>query len=92
MIQYATQRLINSVWTVGYKVINENKVEILSYSRENPIGYKQEKTLNRGGLIETDKRIVTHLIIEPYEPFKSWVNGSGKKYEVINPKYIFDYK
>ena len=90
--QYATERLIDSVWTIEYKVLNDNEVEILSYNRENPIGYEQERTLNRGGLVETKDRLVTHLIIEPYEPFKSWVNGNGKKYTVVNSKYIFSYR
>jgi hypothetical protein len=94
MIHYATQRLIDSVWTVSYRIVDEAKseIEILSYDRDNPIGYEQEKTLNRGGLVESEGRIVTELIIEPYEPFKSWINGSGTKYTVINPKHIFDYK
>lgn len=93
MIHYATQRLIDSVWTISYKITNEakNEIEILSYNRSNPIGYEQERTLNRVNVIEDDKRTVTSIFIEPYESSKYWASSNGKKYNVINPKHIFDY-
>lgn len=93
MIHFATERLIDSVWTISYRIVDEVKseIEILSYDRENPIGYEQEKTLDRLNIIEGEGRIVTSIIVEPYEPFKYWASNYGKIYNVVNPKYIFSY-
>lgn len=92
MIHHATQRLIDSVWTVTYKKINETQVEILSYKRDNPIGYEQEKQLDRMNFVEGEGRIVQTLLIEPYESSKYWAgNNNPTAYKVLNPRYIFSY-
>ena len=37
-IQFATQRLLDSVWTLAYKW-RDGKVEIVAYDREEAVGY-----------------------------------------------------
>lgn len=91
MKQYATERLIDIVWTLEYRMI-DGKVEILSLNRENPIGYEKERELPRYALEEGEGRIVTGVYLAPYEPFKCWAGTDSKMFEVINPKYIFSYE
>lgn len=67
----ATERLIDSVWTLEYNILPNGKVEILKYSREDIEGYENEKNLPRLNLQEDDKRIVTGVFLEPYEVFKA---------------------
>ena len=89
----ATERLIDSVWTVVYQIVEEGKVKILSYDRNNPEGYKQERELPRMSMKEDGKRVVTHLRIDS-DPgyFDYWCqNDKGELYEVVNPQYVFSY-
>ncbi|MCF2220985.1 hypothetical protein H9Q08_17000 [Chryseobacterium sp. PS-8] len=90
----ATQRLIDSVWTVEYKKVSEGKVKILNYSRNDPEGYEREKELPQCKLVEAEERIVTHLWLKPYNAFDGWINekNATETYEVVNPKFIFSYE
>ncbi|MGC4129264.1 MAG: hypothetical protein QM564_06825 [Bergeyella sp.] len=90
----ATERLINSVWTVEYEILSERKVKILGFLRTDPEGYEREKELPQCSLIETEGRIVTHLWLKPYNAFDPWVNEKNvkEKYEVVNPQFIFSYQ
>tara|TARA_R100001463_G_C3477856_1_gene216602 strand:- start:109 stop:423 length:315 start_codon:yes stop_codon:yes gene_type:complete len=92
--KYATQRLIDSVWTVAYQEV-EGGARILSYNRESPIGYGQEKELPRMGFIESEGRIVVQLVLSPYGAFDYSASASSegaRVLSVINPKNIFNYK
>jgi len=89
----ATKRLISSVWTVEYVILNKDQVLILNYSREDPEGYAREHELPQCELEQAEGRIVTHLLIRPYKSF-GWVDrkNATEVYQVMNPKHIFDYK
>lgn len=89
-MQYATKRLIDSVWTMAYEM-KDNQVVIHSYDRDNPIGYDKEKELPQFEMIEGDKRVVTGVIIaEEYQQFRRGIDD-GVEYTVANPKYVFSY-
>jgi hypothetical protein len=92
-IQYATKRLINSVWTVAYVINDDNTVTIVSYDRDNIIGYTKEKELPRAEIVETGERMATTLLIQEYTPFRSWpdTNKPYKEFSIANRKHIFDY-
>lgn len=90
-MQYATQRLIDSVWTVGYE-IKDDMVVIHSYDRDNPIGYEKERELPQALLMEDDDRTVTSIFInEEYDHFRMDHSKGGKEYVVANPKHVFSY-
>lgn len=92
MIHHATQRLIDSVWTVAYKKVSETEVEILSYKSDNPIGYEQEQQLDRMDFVEGEGRIAQTLLIEPYESFNYWAgNNNPTAYKVVNPQHVLSY-
>ena len=89
----ATKRLIDSVWTVEFNILNENEVEILKYSREDPEGYEKERELPQHRLVEDENRTAVELLIrDKYDAFE-WVNEENcdHRYKVTNPKHIFDY-
>ncbi|THV60740.1 hypothetical protein [Chryseobacterium candidae] len=90
----ATKRLIDAVWTVEYEKISEKKVKIINYSRTDPEGYEKEKQLPQCHLVETEGRIVTHLLLKPYKAYDLWVSekNATEIYEVENPKFIFSYE
>lgn len=91
-IKYATERLINSVWTLAYTQVSDNEISILSYGRENKIGYSKETEFPRLGMITTNDRTVIAVRFIPYNPFKCWCDkNEGVEFKVINPKHIFDY-
>ena len=79
MLTKATHRLIDSVWTITAD-IQDGKAKLLNYNRDDPEGYIHERTLPKGRVIEGEKRVVEHLLID------------GERYEVTNPKHVFDYK
>tara|TARA_R110001583_G_scaffold52147_6_gene162186 strand:+ start:650 stop:1456 length:807 start_codon:yes stop_codon:yes gene_type:complete len=90
-MKYATKRLIDSVWTMGYEIKDDMAV-IHSYDRENPIGYEQEKSLPQVSVKESAGRIVTSVVInENYDPFRMDHSKGGKEYVVANPKFVFSY-
>lgn len=77
-----THRLIDSVWTISYVDLGENKVELVAYNREDLDGYSRENELGKGRLVESPDggRIVIGAIID------------GIKKVVVNPQHIFSYK
>ena len=90
----ATERLIDSVWTVEFNVKSPTEVEIVKFSREDPEGYKREHELPQATVVEDENRTVTGLLIRnKFEPFE-WVNLNNCDYalNVVNPKHVFDYK
>lgn len=92
----ATKRLLDSIWTVSYNVLNENEIEIIGYNRDDPEGYKNECNLPQCTVIEDDKRNFIGLMVR--EKFKfnyfDWVNSKNADhiYKVVNPKHITSYK
>lgn len=88
-IQFATKRLIDSVWTLGYEII-DGKVKIHSFDRENPIGYEKEKELPQVAIFENNERHIIKVAIADYQQFRQNFNDA-KEYEVINPRYVFNY-
>lgn len=88
-LQFATERLIDSVWTLSFKWV-DNKVEIIGYDRDSEVGYKHEKDLNQVQLVEDENRIVTAVKIKKYEPFcRNFDNAHT--FEVVNPQHVFSY-
>lgn len=77
----ATQRLLDSVWTVTY-MRQGDEVAILNFTRDDPDGYYFEQHLPNCRLIEDDKRTVTGLKIE----------GEAYEFTVSNPQHVFDYR
>ncbi|WGH49727.1 hypothetical protein [Alishewanella phage vB_AspM_Slickus01] len=75
---YAVKRLIDSVWTLGFRII-DGKVEIISHDSDNSIGYQHEKDLPKFQLNEDPSRIVQGVTIG------YWY------FEVVNPQYVFSY-
>ena len=98
MIKYATKRLIDAVWTVGYMEA-EGGVVIVSYDRENPIGYKSEATLPTATLKEDGERTVVGLTLYPKvrSSLGVWPGGDiepghhGTTHKVLNPRHVFSY-
>ncbi|WP_396146039.1 hypothetical protein [Flavobacterium sp.] len=89
----ATKRLIDSVWTLEYEIVNENCIKILHYDNQDAEGYQKEKQLPRCELEETKDRTVTVVWIKPYVPFEYTMvkDHNARKYEVINPQFVFSY-
>lgn len=90
-IQYATNRIIDSVYTIAYRLI-DGKAEILEYDRHNRIAYQQEKELPQGKIIESPdgERTAIELKIAPYKCFRQNYDDA-KTYEIANPQHIFSY-
>tara|TARA_B100000929_G_scaffold256482_1_gene218724 strand:- start:12742 stop:13026 length:285 start_codon:yes stop_codon:yes gene_type:complete len=90
-IQFATQRLLDSVWTLAYKW-RDGKVEIVAYDREEAVGYKYEYDLPQCKLIEQDDRTVTHVRLRKHRSFDyCWGEDAGETFEVVNPAHVFSY-
>ena len=89
----ATHRLIDSVWTVGYNIVNENEIEVISFNRNDPEGYKNERTLPQCTVIEDDKRNFVGLMVRDKFYSFDWVNkeNADHTYKVVNQKNVFDY-
>ena len=92
----ATLRLIDSVWTAEFEVINktEKTVRLIKFSRDDSEGYEKERELPQCTIVETEGRIATELLVrDKYMPFGGWVDSSDcdRKYTIINPKHIFSY-
>jgi len=88
----ATERLLDSVWTVEFTLSN-GMATIIRHSREDQEGYDKERELPQFTLIETKERIVTRILIrDAYSAF-DWVNeeNCSQGYEVVNPKHVFSY-
>ena len=93
MTKKATHRLIDSVWTIEYEIIDVFHVWIHKYSRTDQEGYDNERQLQQGTIIETANRIATELVIRPYESFNGWATkeNATEKYIISNPLHIFSY-
>jgi hypothetical protein len=77
--QKATQRLIDAVWTLEFRQVEKDKVEIVRYSRNDPEGYEREHQLPRMKKNEDEARNIVSVEIK------------GKTYQVTNPQYVFSY-
>lgn len=89
-IQYATERLIDSVWTMEFKIV-DGKAEILSFNRTNKKGNDEETQLPQLRVHEDEKRIVRKITIAPFEHYRKDFSD-GQVLEVLNPKHIFSYE
>lgn len=88
----ATARLLDSVWTLEYEIEDE-KVRIISYGRDNQAGYDQEESLPRVRVRENEHRTVLGVWIAPFNRFENFASRQrGQYYEVSNPQYIFSYE
>lgn len=90
----AVKRLIDSVWTVKFLFLKEG-IRIISYSRENPDGYKNENQLPKADIVEDEKRVA--IAIQLYRPETRLLESDKEiylygEYRVLNPQYIFSYK
>jgi hypothetical protein len=92
-IKKATKRLIDSVWTVTYKLLENGKVEILGYNREDREGYEKEGILPMCDILEEPKgRIAKELLLKPYESFtRCNLETCTERYEIENQDNIFSY-
>lgn len=81
MIKVATQRLIDSVWTVVYEEdLTRDEVVVLAYSRSLKTGYDEEREHPTVNMIEgRDRRLLA-------------IKVDGVLLEVLNQKHIFDYE
>ena len=68
----ATQRLIDSVWTLTYKII-DGKVEILEHNRTDPEGYEKEGELPNFNLLEGNDREVYGVLIRDKHDNFEWL-------------------
>ena len=84
----AVERAISSVWTIEYRLLGDNKVEILSYGRDDPEGYEREGELPKGKMIEDKKRNAVSLMV--WNPDSSNLLGIDT-YTIANPKHVFSY-
>lgn len=75
----ASNRLLDSVWTMTFRQVSDFSVEILAYSRDDDDGYKYEHLMPSVFVMEDDDRNITHIEI------------NGYMFAVENPKYIFSY-
>lgn len=79
--KYATHRLIDSVWTVVYQELENGKVQIIRYDRDNMVGYKLENKLPKAKMIESGaNRTLLSIRVD------------DKELEVENKGYIFNYR
>ena len=85
----AIQRIIDTVWTLDFEIINEKEVKIKSLCNQNPEGYKAEKQLPSFSLIEGAGRVVEGVRIAQVGDGAAFANGTHHK--VSNPQFIFSY-
>ena len=79
MLIKATNRILDSVWTITADIQGDT-AKLLDYNRNDPEGYRLERDLPKGDIIEGEGRIVERLVID------------GQEYTVSNPKHIFSYQ
>lgn len=80
---YATHRILDSVWTLVYKIIDDGSIEVLSHNRGNLVGYVLEKTLPKFMQKEEGKRHMVSVEIKEGE--------TVREFKVTNPKNVFMY-
>lgn len=85
-IQYATQRLLDSVWVIKYTVHNGTTATVLGYVRDTELACALEQYAPKlTDVIESNSdRILIAFNVD---------NGRQvKRYEVVNKRNIFSYK
>lgn len=82
-VYYFTKRLLDSVWTCEYQVITKHQIRVLTWNRNNEIGYEQEKELPKGRIIEAEINDCPRTAVG--------AEIDGKIFEVINPQHVFNY-
>lgn len=91
ILRHATERLIDSVWTLAY-FEREDGIEIVTFDRKNPIGYEKERELSQIRIHELEGRIVDTVDFYPYNQFGWNRKDTPVTKKVLNPKYIFSYE
>ena len=92
-VKKATNRIMDSVWTIEYNIINDEKVELIRYSRDDEEGYEREKELSTGIIRQDKDRTAQELHIwNESRPSYWYKEDPDKIYDIINKKHIFDYK
>jgi|TARA_B110000208_G_scaffold99775_1_gene124516 hypothetical protein len=76
----ATQRLLDSVWTLTFIQKNEDSVEVLDFNRADADGYRYERRLPKLETLEGPERVLEEVLID------------GRLFIVANPAHIFSYK
>lgn len=77
---YATLRLLDSVWTMVYVKLENGKAHVIAYDRDNLVGYTLEKELPKLETKENPEgRVLTHIVVD------------GETLEIENKGYIFGY-
>ncbi len=87
-IYHAMKPVINSVWTASFTVVEEGKIYLITYDRDNPIGYDREAEFYLH-VKEDDKRNITEIRVS--EDSSSHSTRPSDEFEVVNSKYIFSY-
>ncbi|EKA5635843.1 hypothetical protein OKZ62_001747 [Vibrio navarrensis] len=90
----AVKRLIDSVWTVQFLFTDEG-VHIISYSRDDEVGYVEEKRLPKAIIVEDENRIARSIKVFSPETILLEADRDDHligEYNVLNPKFIFSYK
>ena len=80
---YFVKRIAGSVWTCEYMVITRHQIQVLTWSRNNDVGYEHEKELPKGRLIETEIDDVPRTVVG--------AEIDGKIFEVINPAHALNF-
>lgn len=89
----ATHRIMDSVWTLEYRLEPDDTLTILSYDRDDPEGHEKERELPQVRLVEESGRVVTAVLLwEKYSPFRA-TDGTVPDfaYTVANPGRIFSW-
>lgn len=88
----ATRRLIDSVWTLVYELVEPGKIKIIAHDRQNPIGYEKERELKQYVLREDEDRNIIEVGISEYQQLELLTLEKAESiFEVINPQYVFSY-
>ena len=86
-VEFATNRIIDSVWTIAYKENRNYGATLLAYSRKMDMGYQFEDMLPAARLVELADRTVVGI------DFIDLPSGKVlRSLEVTNPKHVFDYQ
>ncbi len=83
--QFAVNRIIDSVWTVGFTMDESGKAIIECYDRDITIGYADERKLPIVELVENSDRYITSLKLVDRN------TGKEQLLEVANQQHIFTY-
>ncbi len=94
MIKKATQRRIDTVWTLEYLENDNGTISVIRYSREDPEGYEKEKELQRCSVVEGERRKALSVMFTDYKNFTYHATNENKTSHktIANQKNIFAYK